>query len=205
MDNDNLFSQEGGNNIKFDKEYYLRESFSGREFSDSELQETEFSECTFEKMNFEKTKFKYVRFENCTFHKCNLGLIKITGSRFIDCKFTDCKLIGVNWQEAEAPVEIVMEKCKLDYSIFYGLDLRRIEITESFAKEVNFENADLSKGKFNGTDFYLSKFKNTNLSFTDFREATNYDINPEFNRIKKAKFSMPEAMTLLQCFDIQIM
>ncbi|MGE5431346.1 MAG: pentapeptide repeat-containing protein [Syntrophomonadaceae bacterium] len=204
MQEKDLFNAEGGNNIVFGKEFYLHENFSGREFANSELKDTEFTDCTFDKMNFEKTRLKYVRFENCTFNKSNLSLVRINGSRFIDCKFTDCKMIGINWQEAEAPIEIIMDKCKLDYSIFYGLDLRRIEITESFAKEVNFENADLSKGKFNGTDFSSSKFKNTNLSFSDLREATNYDINPEFNKIKKAKFSMPEAMTLLQCFDIEI-
>ncbi|MGE5439275.1 MAG: pentapeptide repeat-containing protein [Bacteroidota bacterium] len=204
MNDNDLFNSDEMKGIAFGKEFYLHENFTGRNYSDSELKDTEFTDCAFEKMNFEKTRFKYVRFENCTFNKCNLGLIKITGCRFIDCKFTDCKLIGINWQEAEAPIEIKMEKCKLDYSVFYGLDLRRIEITESFAKEVNFENADLSKGKFTGTDFSLSKFKNTNLSFADLREAANYDINPEFNKIKKAKFSMPEAMTLLQCFDIDI-
>lgn len=204
MDKELSDSEESGKNISFDKDFYLNENFSGMEFSGSVLKDTEFTDCSFDKMNFEKTAFKYVRFENCTFSKCNLSLIKITACRFIDCKFNGCKMIGINWQEAEAPVEITMESCKLDYSIFYGLDLRRIEIRDSFAKEVNFENADLSKGKFNGTDFSLSKFKNTNLSFSDFREASNYDINPEFNKIKKAKFSMPEAMTLLQCFDIEI-
>lgn len=204
MNKDLSDSEENGNKITFDNEFYLNENFSAMEFSNSVLKDTEFTDCSFDKMNFEKTAFKYVRFENCTFSNCNLSLIKITACRFIDCRFTACKMIGINWQEAEAPVEIMMEGCKLDYSIFYGLDLRRIEIRDSFATEVNFENADLSKGKFNGTDFSLSKFKNSNLSFSDFREATNYDINPEFNRIKKAKFSMPEAMTLLQCFDIEI-
>lgn len=204
MQKKDLFNSEDDKSISFEKEFYQDLKFSQGEFSEQELKDTEFTGCSFEKINFEKTKFKYVRFEGCTFNKCNMSLIKITGSRFIDCTFKDSKMIGINWQEAEGPIEIVMQSCTLDYSVFYGLDLRRVEITDSMAKEVNFENADLSKGKFNGTDFYLSKFKNTNLSFADMRDSKNYDINPEFNRIKKARFSMPEAMTLLQCFDIEI-
>ncbi|HEX2867362.1 MAG TPA: pentapeptide repeat-containing protein [Ignavibacteriales bacterium] len=196
--------QEKDHRLSFEEEFYQDDKFTLGQFSNGELREREFTGCSFENINFEKSKFKYVRFEDCTFNKCNMGLIKITGSRFIDCTFKDCKMLGINWQEAEGPVEIKINRCTLDYSVFYGLDLRRIEITESIAKEVNFENADLSRGNFNGTDFYLSKFKNTNLSSADLRDARNYDINPEFNKIKKARFSMPEVMTLLQCFDIEI-
>lgn len=204
MSQPNQQNEESENKMSFDEEYYLNETFNGKDLSESELKEKEFTGCSFEKVNFEKAKLKYVRFENCTFKNCNLGLVKLTGSRFIDCEFFDCKMIGINWTEVEEPVKIKIENSKIDYSIFFAMDLRRIEITECEAREVNFENADISKGKFNGTNFISSKFKNTNLSASDFREAMNYDINPEFNKIKKAKFSMPEVMTLLQCFDIEI-
>jgi hypothetical protein len=36
------------------------------------------------------------------------------------------------------------------------------------------------------------------------RTSFNYSINPELNRIKKAKFSMPAVVGLLDKYDIEI-
>jgi hypothetical protein len=36
----------------------------------------------------------------------------------------------------------------------------------------------------------------------DFREAFNYDIDFKFNKLAKAKFSIPEALSLLNSLDI---
>jgi hypothetical protein len=38
----------------------------------------------------------------------------------------------------------------------------------------------------------------------DFRSAFNYSINPEINRIKKAKFSLTGLQGLLGKYDIEI-
>jgi uncharacterized protein YjbI with pentapeptide repeats len=54
------------------------------------------------------------------------------------------------------------------------------------------------------TDFKDSKFSNTDLSYADFTQAKNYDINPNYNKIKRAIFSIPEVLTLLQGFDVVI-
>jgi fluoroquinolone resistance protein len=39
---------------------------------------------------------------------------------------------------------------------------------------------------------------------TDFRTAINYSIDPENNRIKKAKFNFSEIFGLLDKYDIEI-
>jgi len=39
----------------------------------------------------------------------------------------------------------------------------------------------------------------------DFASAVRYDIDPQTNKIKKAKFSLPEAVGLLKGFAITIM
>ncbi|MEI8366028.1 MAG: hypothetical protein WCF65_06385 [Parachlamydiaceae bacterium] len=39
---------------------------------------------------------------------------------------------------------------------------------------------------------------------TDFSQATRYSIDPKTNKIKKAKFSFPEVVGLLNGFDITI-
>jgi hypothetical protein len=47
-------------------------------------------------------------------------------------------------------------------------------------------------------------FENTNLEKCDFRSAYNYVIDPQNNKIKKAKFSKEGAIGLLRAFDIVI-
>jgi hypothetical protein len=42
----------------------------------------------------------------------------------------------------------------------------------------------------------------TNLSGADFSHATNDAIDPTANRLKKTAFTLPEALSLLEAFDI---
>ena len=72
------------------------------------------------------------------------------------------------------------------------------------AKEANFNDADLSDANFKGTDFLQSIFSNTNLFRADFRNAYNYGIDLNSNKVKKAKFSLPDAAALLKSFDIEV-
>ncbi|MGL4875523.1 MAG: pentapeptide repeat-containing protein [Clostridium sp.] len=65
-------------------------------------------------------------------------------------------------------------------------------------------NCDLREAKFKDSSLSESIFENTNLSKADFSEAMDYVISPERNKIKKAKFSMPEVLGLLKDFDITI-
>jgi fluoroquinolone resistance protein len=54
------------------------------------------------------------------------------------------------------------------------------------------------------TDFEKSQFIHTKLYAADFTEAQSYSIDPTQNDIRKAKFSLPDAIHLLDGFDIQI-
>jgi fluoroquinolone resistance protein len=47
-------------------------------------------------------------------------------------------------------------------------------------------------------------FDNTNLEKADFTTAFNYLIDPDTNRIKKAKFALPGVLALLNKHDIVI-
>ena len=75
-------------------------------------------------------------------------------------------------------------------------------MSDCSAREVNFAEANLTNGNFNATNFLNSRFSKTNLTRSDFRNSTNYDINPESNLLKKTRFSTPEAMSLLSGLDI---
>ena len=70
--------------------------------------------------------------------------------------------------------------------------------------EVDFTDADLSDAVFDNCDLSRAVFENTNLEKADFRSAYNYSIDPERNRVKKAKFSLQGAVGLLDKYDIHI-
>jgi uncharacterized protein YjbI with pentapeptide repeats len=71
-------------------------------------------------------------------------------------------------------------------------------------QEVDFTESDLSGSSFDNCDLSGALFENTNLEKTDFRSAFNYTINPEINRMKKARFSLPGVAGLLEKYGIVI-
>ncbi|MBN1650376.1 MAG: pentapeptide repeat-containing protein [Bacteroidales bacterium] len=71
-------------------------------------------------------------------------------------------------------------------------------------QEVDFTEADLSASHFDNCDLSGAHFENSKLQKADFRSAFNYRIDPELNRIKKAKFSLTEIGGLLYKYDIEI-
>ena len=92
----------------------------------------------------------------------------------------------------------------MSHSTFIGLELSGIEITECVATDVDFREANLSEADFRGTDLSESLFINTNLRQADLREARNYRIAPGENDLTRARFSLPEAMSLLYNLDIDL-
>jgi uncharacterized protein YjbI with pentapeptide repeats len=70
--------------------------------------------------------------------------------------------------------------------------------------ETDFTECDLSESVFDNCDLQRAIFFNSVIQEVDFRNAYNYSINPEVNRIKNAKFSLPGVTGLLDNYDIEI-
>jgi uncharacterized protein YjbI with pentapeptide repeats len=116
-------------------------------------------------------------------------------------------MIGVDWTDAVWPKEKLLEpitfsKCVINHSTFIGLSLPEIKIVECIAHEVDFREANLPQADFSHTDLSGSLVINTNLTQADFTHARNYAINASLNTLKKTRFSLPEAMSLLHSLDI---
>jgi len=186
------------------KSEYVGEVFADVDWSAQEIKRVEFDSCAFQHCVFAKTSFPLSRFLDCAFESCDFSLLKVTNARFRDVRFKDCKLIGINWASIGGALDLVFEHCLLDYSVFTGLDLRRIRLIRCSAREVDFSDSNLREAVCTGTDFQAARFSNTDLSKADFRGATNYQIEASSNRLGKAKFSLPEAVSLLQGLDIVI-
>jgi uncharacterized protein YjbI with pentapeptide repeats len=71
-------------------------------------------------------------------------------------------------------------------------------------KQVDFSGCDLSQSVFEDCDLADAVFENTVLEKADLRTAFNYSIDPEMNRVKKAKFSLINVRGLLAKYDIEL-
>ena len=65
--------------------------------------------------------------------------------------------------------------------------------------QINFREQPLPAGSYE-----LCTFDNCELSETDFRTARGYRIDPDNNRIRKAKFSLSGVAGLLAEYDISL-
>ncbi len=60
----------------------------------------------------------------------------------------------------------------------------------------------MKKADFDGSDLQHATFRGTDLSEADLSTAKNYEIDPLHNTLKKAKFSLPDAVGLLSGLGI---
>jgi uncharacterized protein YjbI with pentapeptide repeats len=191
---------------------YEDEVFKGIALERQEMQGITFRECSFIQCSFEEAAFKACKFQGCEFKKCNLSLMKVDGTAFSNTRFEDSKVVGVNWVKAswgKAEIHQLLKSidffgCVLNYSSFMGLTLVKMSIKKCIARDVDFSETNLRQANCSFTDFMNSQFRHTDLTEADFVGATNYFIQPHLNILKKTRFSLPEALSLLYNLDIEI-
>ncbi|MFH0733118.1 MAG: pentapeptide repeat-containing protein [bacterium] len=204
MDEYKLFDDECGDSFNIDEQYFTEKKFYKLELQETELREKEFYKCEFIKCNFLKSKLYNCDFEDCSFENCDISLWKLKNTKLIDVVFTECKLIGVDWTEVLKPLKANFYNSILNNNSFYALNLNLIKMINCNLHDVDFTDANLTKAKFCSSDLNGSIFKNNTLIQADFSDAKNYYLNPTENKIKKAVFTLPEALSLLSSFDIVI-
>ena len=177
-------------------------TFASVSCQDAELDGIEFFQCRFDGCQFLRTTFRQCRFEECVFEKCDLSLIRVPECSFIGVRFLYSKMLGIDWTQATTPLTLAFQGSNVSHSMFVWLSLNRMGMIECVAREADFTGTNLTRANLGKTDFLGSRFLDTNLTYADFSKAENYTIDPRANRLKKTVFSMPEAMALLDTFDI---
>ncbi len=190
-----------------DGRHYERQKFANLVEHGRTLSRASFSDCSFTKCAFAGAVFRDGAFIDCLFRECDLSSIKVPDTNWVNCRFVGSKVIGVDWAEAggahsKLPLSLAFEGCNVSYSSFFGLSVTGLVVERCIAYEVEFGEANLSDGVFTGTDFHGSTFHHTNLSRADFSGAKNYTIDPTANTVKRAIFSLPEAVSLLRGFEV---
>jgi uncharacterized protein YjbI with pentapeptide repeats len=69
---------------------------------------------------------------------------------------------------------------------------------------VDFTEANASDIAFNNCTFHEAIFENTNLLKSDLSRAEGFNIDPEINKIKGARFSASNLSGLLYKYDLKI-
>ena len=169
------------------------------------LAKGEYECCTFVECDFSKQDFSDFVFIDCSFRECNLSLVNIHKSVIRDVEFSGCKMMGLRFEQCnEFGLSFTFTGCQLNHSSFYKLKIKNTVFNNSQLQEVDFTEADLSGCTFNQCDFLSATFYQTILEKSDFRNSFNYSLDPELNRIKKARFSTSGISGLLDKYDIQI-
>ncbi len=185
--------------------YIYEKEFTNISSSESPLQQGEYESCTFSNCIFTETDLSDFSFETCIFNNCDLSNAKITHTAFKDVEFRNCKLMGLQFDECN-PFLLAFRfvNCQLNLSAFYGLKLKNTRFENCILNEVDFTDTNLSGSTFKNCDFSGAMFGNTNLEKADFRTSVNFSINPETNRITKARFSAENITGLLDKYNIRI-
>ncbi len=166
------------------------------------VEDRKFINCVFKNCTLAETFFKDCQFEDCTFDNCDLSLMKVDKSTFKKLQLIRSKAIGVQWFDARNPFTITCTESNISYSSFFGKDLKKAKFIKCEAKETDFTDCNLSEAVFTGTDLSGARFVDCDLSFANFREAKNYSFDVRQNKLKKTMCSLPEAISLLNYFDI---
>lgn len=181
------------------------ETFEKTDFTKNPLLTGEYENCTFTACDFSSVNLSDSKFIDCQFVGCNLSLVNLSGTAFRDVKFHDCKMLGLHFETCnEFGLSFSVDGCILNHSSFFRVKLKKTIFRNSQFIEVDFTEADFSSTVFDNCDLTGAIFKNTNIEKADLRTSYGYSIDPEINRIKKAKFSLPAATGLLDKYDITI-
>lgn len=187
------------------KIYHAEKVFEKVDFSIQTLDKGDYEACTFIACNFSSSDLSHINFTECRFEECNLSTAKITQTAFKDVAFQQYKMLGLRFDQCNHFLfSASFDKCTLNLSSFYKLKMHKTKFEHTQIQEVDFTEADLTLSAFSNCDLDRTHFEKTILDKVDFRSAYNYRIDPELNRLKKARFSNTGIIGLLSKYDIEV-
>lgn len=189
----------------FDQDTYQGEAFKDVNLVEGVVQSVTFEDCTFSHCDFSKTAFRNTKFNMCNFENCNLALAKLEGCALIEVNFLKSKLTGMKIISLEGLLNSFdFQECNLDYIDFTKMDLKSRGFVNCSLIEAYFSECNLTKADFARSDLKGATFTNCDLREASFVTAFNYFIDTNANKVYKAKFSLPEAASLLKNLGVII-
>ena len=180
-------------------------AFKNKDFTATPLEKAEYDSCRFVNCHFENSDLSTIGFIDCTFEDCNLTNAKLNGVSLHDVTFINCKLVGILFNNCGGfTFSPRFEGCQLNLSSFYEVNVSNVVFTKCSLQEVDFSKANLTGCRLTNCDLQRAIFGDTNLEKADLRTAYNFSIDPERNRLNKAKFSLQNVAGLLVKYGVEI-
>lgn len=182
-----------------------KEVFDKIDYFQKKIVKANYENCSFVNCNFASADLSDINFVECEFRNCNLSLANIAHTTFRDVTFKDCKMLGLRFEKSNKAMFLAyFENDDLSMCSFIKLQLKKVKFVNCILRETDFTGAEMKESLFDQCDLSGTRFENTNLEKADLRTSYNYTIDPEMNRIRKAKFSIHGITGLLQKYDIDI-
>jgi uncharacterized protein YjbI with pentapeptide repeats len=165
----------------------------------------EFEQCSFQKLDLSQAALTKSSFINCTFDDCTLTKVILKETKLYDVSFSGCKLLHVDFGQCNPfGFHVSFKDCQLDYTVFIDRKLRKAHFADCSLREAHFFKCDLVGTSFKNCNLELARFENNDLSQVDFSTSYNLKLDPEQNKIKKAKFSLYNLPGLLEKYELVI-
>lgn len=165
----------------------------------------EYEHCTFVGCNLAEVDLSGYKFNECSFVEVNLSLAKLQRTALRAVRFKDCKMLGLRFDTCHTlGFSVSFESCQLQHSSFFKLKMKQTLFKDSNLHECDFTETDLSSAVFDHANLELATFNHTLLEKADFRTAYNFSIDPQLNRLTKARFSLAGLTGLLRNYNLEI-
>lgn len=187
------------------KESFFDKLFSNADITHLVLAGNEYEKCLFDACSLSFHSFEKTIFIDGTFSHCDISNVSLKSAALKGVTFNTCKLNGIHFEFCPSfMLEMTFLACQMHYTSFYGMNLENIHFKDCDLKYADFAEITAVNAVFDGCDFLHSTFDQSNLQGSDFTNATNYEINPLKNQLKKAKFSTSGLIELVSGFGIDI-
>lgn len=187
------------------KAYTRDEKYDGLNFAEAPLAKGEYEGCVFTACNFSGVDLSGMIFIDCRFEQCDLSMVKLQNTSFQDVVFKGCKQLGLRFDECSKMIlSFSFDGCVLNFSVFVKLKLKGTVFKDCQLREADFGECDLTNANFSNCDLASAVFENTLLEGADFRTAYNFSIDPEINKVRKARFSAQGLAGLLDKYKIVV-
>ena len=179
--------------------------YASVDFSGQDLRDHSFETCAFTSCRFREMELSRASFCSCAFKDCEIVLATLNQTRLNGAFFDSCKIVGLNFADcSDFGLSLAFKDCVVGSSVLFGKSLRKMKLLDCRLLDCDFGDCDLREADFSGSIFKNVVFHNCNLEKADFRTAQGYAIDPLANKIRGARFALPEAQSFLAFLGIRI-
>ena len=169
------------------------------------LGHAEFDEYRFVNCDFTEANLSGLRFTDCLFERCNLSSARLAGTALQNVAFDECKLLGLQFTACRDMLfGVHFDQCQLRYASFAARTMPGTRFVRCSLDEADFADADLAEAVFQDCSLAGAVFQNTQLMGADFTTATGFTIDPESNRLQKARFTLHGLLGVVSKYELVV-